>query len=87
MSTITFKFPTGVLVQDTVSGLEGIINGRVEWINGCKQYSVQPRVKKDDPSKKPDSWWIDEAQLEELADANNPITIDKKGTGGPYSRS
>ena len=80
-----FKFDNGQKVKDKVTGMTGIINGAVIWLNGCKQYSVQPRMAKGD-SKKPSSWWVDEAQLEVMKGG----LLDKiktKDTGGPSTRS
>lgn len=52
----------GQKVRSIVSGFTGIVTGRVEYINGCVQYVVEPRVKED--GSRIDSQWVDEQNLE-----------------------
>lgn len=52
----------GQKVRSIVSGFTGIVTGRVEYINGCVQYVVVPRVKEDGSTI--DVQWIDEQNLE-----------------------
>lgn len=81
---VTFKFENGVQVKDLSSGLVGIINGGVNWLNGCKQYSVQPQSK--DGEKKPESWWVDEQALEQVGvGISGQVEVDD--LGGPSTRS
>lgn len=82
---IEFKFSNGEKVKDTVSGMTGIISGAAVWLNGCKQYSVQPRIAKGE-TKKPGSWWVDEEQLE-VVRGGIAGKIKPKETGGPSTRS
>ncbi len=56
----------GDLIRDKVTGLEGISTGVVTYLNGCVQHVLSPAVDKE--GKKPESWWIDEGQLEVLSD-------------------
>ena len=51
----------GSKVRDKVSGLVGIAISRTEYINGCIQYSVMPKMKKG--AQEMPSWTIDEIQL------------------------
>ena len=81
--THKFKFKTGVEVKDKVSGVSGIINAASIWLNGCIQYSVQPK-KEENKNTIPDSWWIDEQQIELIGDG---INVKKASTGGPSTRS
>lgn len=83
---IEFKFDNGQKVQDTVSGMTGIINGAAIWLNGCIQYSIQPRMEKGE-TKKPGSWWIDEEQLKVLRGGLQDTKVKPKQTGGPSTRS
>ena len=48
----------GNKVRDKVTGMEGIAVSRVEYLNGCVQYAVQPPYKKG-LAEMP-SWNIDE---------------------------
>jgi len=68
----------GSIVQDRVTGYSGIATARVEYLNGCVQYCVKPRVKGD--MKMPDSEYIDVGQLKVV---NKGISIESSETGGP----
>ena len=85
---IEFKFDNGQKAKDTVSGMTGIINGAVIWLNSCVQYSIQPPMEKGKQSK-PDSWWIDEEQLVVMRGGlqDTEVKHASKRTGGPSTRS
>ncbi len=82
---VDFKFSNGQKVKDLVTGMKGIIDCAALWLNGCKRYSVQPPMKKGE-TEKPESWWIDEQQLE-LIDEGLNKKIKPRNTGGPSFRS
>jgi hypothetical protein len=42
-----FLHKLGATVRDQVTGLEGIIVCRMEWLYGCRRYIVQPTGTKD----------------------------------------
>ena len=71
----------GNKVRDKVTGMEGIAVSRVEYLNGCIQYAVQPPYKKG--SAEMPSWNIDEEQLE---NAGKKIKVEKSPTGGPMRK-
>lgn len=52
----------GDKVKDRVSGFEGIIIAKHDYLYGCTRFSVQPVVDKD--GKHPDSMAFDEYQLD-----------------------
>ncbi len=72
----------GDKVKDKVSGLVGKVVSKVEYLNGCIQYGVQPKLKKD--ATEIATWNIDEAQLENLS---KPIKVKKERTGGATHRA
>lgn len=74
-----FKFRLGAKARDTVTGFEGIITARNEWLNGCIQYCLKPKVDKD--GKIPEGEWIDEQQVELVRKAASKAAA--KTTGGP----
>jgi hypothetical protein len=51
----------GVQVEDKVTGFSGIIIGRCEYLFGCTQYGICPRVGAD--GKRGDNEWIDEGRI------------------------
>lgn len=56
----------GQRVRDRISGLEGIVIGRMEYLYGCTRIAVQPQDVKD--GKPVESTFVDEPQLELLGD-------------------
>ena len=57
-----WRFRLGEKVKDAVTGFKGTITSRIEYLNGCLQYCVEPKVGKE--GKKMDHQYIDEGQLE-----------------------
>ena len=88
MSKVNFKFKLGIKARDRVTGQEGILDMRAEYLNGCIRYSLQPPIKDNDNTKRPDSYWIDEQQLEKIDDGlNEAAPVKKKAAGGPVESS
>jgi hypothetical protein len=52
----------GQKVKDLVTGFEGIVTGRVEYLTGCNQVLVTPRVK--DGGDAIEARWFDEDRVE-----------------------
>lgn len=71
----------GDKVKDKISGLEGIVVSRIEYLNGCVQYGVMPKMKKGATELL--SWNIDEAQLVSL---EKKIKVKKSRIGGPMTK-
>lgn len=68
----------GCEVEDLVSGFRGIATGRIEYMNGCVQYSVKPKLDKD--GKVLAAEWFDVQSLRRVGDG---ITQVRRDTGGP----
>ena len=70
----------GKQVEDLVSGFKGIAASKIEYMNGCVQYSIQPKCKEDGTFV--DSKWFDEEQVKLVS---NKVVVKKKKctTGGP----
>lgn len=71
----------GDRVKDKVSGFEGTVVARTEWLNGCWRMVVAPRVDKD--GKMGDTHSFDEPQLELVIE--KAAKQGSKKTGGPES--
>jgi len=69
----------GDKVKDMVSGIEGTTVSKTEFLNGCVQFGVQPKVKKG--TNEINTWNIDEEQLKVISKKN--VKVEKKSTGGP----
>jgi hypothetical protein len=51
----------GAKAKNVVSGFEGVLTGRAEYLTGCVQWLVSPGVDKD--GKVVESHWLDEGRL------------------------
>ena len=51
----------GQKVKDNITGFEGLVVARIEYLNGCIQFQVQPSKLKD--GKPLEAEWIDEQRL------------------------
>lgn len=71
-----FKFEFGTVVRDTVTGWEGKITGRYEFINGCIRYGLE--TLKDG---KHEEMSFDEGRLEIVKSKDSSVAL--KRTGGP----
>jgi len=69
----------GQKVKDKITGFEGIVVARCEYLNGCIQYQVKPKVNEKNESSK--EQWIDDQQLEVISDG---ILIPQNDTGGGF---
>ena len=67
----------GDKVKDRVTGFVGIATSRVEYLNGCIQYGVRPKVGKDNKSTEVE--YIDEEQIEVVGAR---VKVKSKPTGG-----
>jgi|GEM_PF-1023527 len=76
-----WMFELGAKVKDTVTDFEGTITSRIEYLNGCIQYCVEPKLDKDGKARK--HQYIDEGQLELIQKkAKKTAKKDKEGPGG-----
>lgn len=66
----------GNKVKCIITNFQGIVTAKCEYINGCVQYLVKPKIEKD--RKYPQGTWIDRAQLKVIPGG---ISI-KKTMGG-----
>lgn len=74
------KIKLGNKVKCKITGLTGIATARIEYINGCIQFCVKPKVDKN--NKIIEGEYID---IDELEFVNEGIAIRKRTSGG-YQR-
>jgi hypothetical protein len=67
-------------VEDVITGFKGTVIARSEWLNGCVQYAVKPRVNKE--GEELDAQWIDSAQLK-ITKAFKGASSVSRSVGGP----
>lgn len=76
-----FKYPNGIKVRDIITGFEGVIMSRTNYLTGCDRYAIQSTELNKDG--KPQDWlWFDETMLEVIEEKK----IEKQKSrilGGP----
>ena len=76
-------FELGVKAKDKLTGFEGVIVGRAQYLTGCTQYCLTPPAKDGELR---DSHWFDEARLVLLPEpVVEPKTVQGERNGGPQS--
>lgn len=73
-----FAIQLGSKVRDDITGFEGIVTGRADYITGCRQYLITPKGTK---TKRNDSSWFDEDRLRVLS--VKKVSFPNKNDGGP----
>ncbi len=73
------KLNLGWTYIDKVTGFRGVAVGRVEYLTGCNQVLLVPRVDKD--GKEVESKWLDEQRLD-VDESAAPIQLNNEQTPG-----
>jgi hypothetical protein len=91
-----FGIPLGSVVRDEVTGIMGIATSRTEYLNGCVQYGVSPKIQEDGTLPDPIGFdwqrldiigpgvsakYVEPLEPQTMAPAGNPAR-----SGGPMSR-
>lgn len=71
----------GQLAKDAVTGFEGVITGRAQYLYGCDQYCIVPRINKD--GKMGESQWFDEGRIRIIGPWIQPKDVQVDKPGGP----
>lgn len=71
----------GKKARDKITGFEGMVTGRVEYMYGCAQLCLTPSVDKD--GKLREGQWFDDGRIEIIGEALNPATVQGTSPGGP----
>lgn len=69
----------GEEVREVVTGFEGVVTGRAEYLSGCHQLLVAPKVKADGAYA--EGHWFDEQRLV-VKVGSVPIVLDNSQTPG-----
>jgi len=72
-----FAIEMGAEVTDQVTGFKGVVTGRAEYLTGCRQYGVQPKMKKGEKSLPRQQWFDEDRLIKKPAKKRNP--------GGPQA--
>ena len=68
----------GMTARDTITGFEGVVTGRVEYISGCNQLLLVPKV--DEKGAARDAQWFDEQRCARVG--TDRIVLDNGTTPG-----
>ena len=71
----------GVEAKDKVTGFKGTIIGKAEYLYGCIQYALKPKVDKE--GKPVDSCWFDEGRIEIIGKGITAEEVAGEKDGGP----
>ena len=74
----------GRKVKDVVTGLVGVAEARLQFLNGCEQILVRPKVstpKKGEVPEYPSGTYIDIEQLVYVGKVKVKLTPRKNGSG------
>ena len=74
----------GLEAKDKVTGFRGILVSKIEYLNGCIQYSIRPQKTNKD-GKPFEGEWFDVQQIEILGPGISSIT--KNNSGGPTTNA
>lgn len=72
----------GLEGKDKVTNFSGIITARAQYLTGCDQYLLTPKVDKDGNAK--DGKWVDEGRIEIIGEGINKKEVQTKIPGGPH---
>jgi hypothetical protein len=70
----------GKKARDKVTGFEGVITGRAQYLTGCDQYVVVPLVKDGSFQR---GEWFDEGRLEVIGEGISAADVAGTRPGGP----
>ena len=77
----------GQKAKDKITGFEGILTARCQYITGCDQYQLSP-VGLDKENKLKELYQFDEGRIEILGPGINKEEVQKKKSpGGPQRQS
>lgn len=71
----------GKKARDRITGFEGTLTGRAEYLTGCTQYALAPRV--GDDGKIQATEWFDEGRIEVVGDGIAAAAVAGPTNGGP----
>lgn len=75
------RIELGKEVRDIISGCTGIACSHIEYLNGCEQIGIRPRVGAD--GKFPDAFYADVDNVEVIGDG---VAIARTTVGGPSAQ-
>lgn len=78
-----FLHPLGVKAKDKITGFQGIIIGRGDYLTGCNTYGLKPQVDKEGKTRKAE--WFDEGSIEVIGKGIKAENVAAPKKGGPLT--
>lgn len=72
------RIELGWTAKDKITGFQGVVTGRAEYLTGCNQLLVVPPLGADGSPREPH--WYDEQRLDRIGD--DKVTLDNGKTPG-----
>jgi hypothetical protein len=76
----------GKVGKDKITGFKGIIVGKANYLYGCTQYALAPRVLDKETGKLLETAWFDEGRIEIISDGITSEEVKGKKPGAEYNR-
>lgn len=70
----------GLKAKDKITGFEGILTGRAQYLYGCDQYCIVPPAR---DGKVGEVQWFDEGRIEITGKGISPKDVQVQKPGGP----
>ena len=77
-----FKFELGFKAKDSITGFEGVIGGRTEYLTGCVHYGIMPQKLKPDGGTC-DWEWFDESRVILVSETKVNLNENPEQPSGP----
>jgi hypothetical protein len=72
----------GKKARDKITGFEGIITGKCEFLYGCNQYGITPPAKESETKS---TQWFDDGRIEIIGEGVTPESVKTEKNGGDSS--
>lgn len=71
--------------KDKITGFEGIIISKINYLFGCSQYGITPQVKEGE-MKRSDTEYFDEGRIEIIGEGIAPASVKVEKNGADFNR-
>jgi hypothetical protein len=69
------RVPLGCVAKDRITGFEGLVIGKHQYLTGCNKVTIQP-MKLDKDGKPIESQWFDESTCEVTRSDHDEALLD-----------
>jgi len=83
MAIIKNEIQLGVKAKDKITGFEGIVTAKIEYLTGCAQYCLTPECKE---GKVQPNEYFDGARLQKTGEGVSPDSVSEEDAPGGINR-